>query len=183
MILLNRGKSISKSKPIIKLEIRRVIKSDTFTIGKFFINGKYFCDTLEDKDRGLKDTMTKSEIKKKKIKGYTAIQSGTFPLILSLSGHFSQNKNGYREFYKDWDFMLPEIVLKGWSGVRIHWGTDTSYSAGCVLLGSNITGDSIPLDDSKYCVRRFYDFLHSIYDKCELQITIKDSPQMIYVPS
>lgn len=182
MILLNRGKSISKSKPIVKLEVRRVIKSDTFTIGKLFINGKYFCDTLEDKDRGLKDTMSEFEIIKRKIKGYTAIQTGTFPLVLTWSDHFSQGEERIA-FYKTWNFVLPLIKLKGWTGVRIHWGADTSYSAGCILLGSHITNDSIPPDDSKQCTTRFYDFLHSIYDKCDMQITIKDSPQMIYVPS
>ena len=179
MILSKRIKSfVNNSKPIVKLEVRRIIKSDTFTIGKLFINGRYFCDTLEDKDRGLKDTMSEEEIKKIKVDHYTAIQTGTFPLDITWSEHFST-----KEFYKKWRYYLPLITnLKGWKGVRIHWGTSSDSSSGCILLGSHITNDSIPAGDSQDCTTRFYDFLHSIWKKCDIQITIKDSPQLIYVP-
>jgi hypothetical protein len=38
----------------MKLTLKRIARKDTYTIGKLYINGKYFLDTLEDKDRGLK---------------------------------------------------------------------------------------------------------------------------------
>lgn len=37
----------------MKLTLKRVAKRPTYTIGKLYIDGNYFCDTLEDKDRGL----------------------------------------------------------------------------------------------------------------------------------
>ena len=40
----------------MKLEVVRKWKRDTYTIGALYVNGVRFCDTLEDKDRGLKQT-------------------------------------------------------------------------------------------------------------------------------
>ena len=57
----------------MEIKIKRIARKDTYTIGKMYIDGVYFCDTLEDKDRGLKQTMTDAEIKKLKIKDKTAI--------------------------------------------------------------------------------------------------------------
>ena len=42
---------------MINLRLERIYKGVSYTIGKLYLNGKYFCDTLEDTDRGLKDTM------------------------------------------------------------------------------------------------------------------------------
>ena len=42
----------------MEIVIKRIAKKSTYTIGKLYIDNKYFCDTLEDKDRGLKDTMS-----------------------------------------------------------------------------------------------------------------------------
>ena len=36
------------------ITVKRIAKRDTYTIGKLYIDGKYYCDTIEDKDRGLK---------------------------------------------------------------------------------------------------------------------------------
>ena len=38
----------------MNITIKRIAKRDTYTIGKLYIDGKYYCDTIEDKDRGLK---------------------------------------------------------------------------------------------------------------------------------
>jgi hypothetical protein len=35
------------------LTLDRKYKKATYTIGKLYINGAYFSDTVEDKDRGL----------------------------------------------------------------------------------------------------------------------------------
>jgi hypothetical protein len=37
----------------MKLTLKRIAKKDTYTVGKLYIDGVYFCDTIEDKDRGL----------------------------------------------------------------------------------------------------------------------------------
>ena len=34
--------------------LKRIARKPNYTIGRLYIDGKYFCDTIEDKDRGLK---------------------------------------------------------------------------------------------------------------------------------
>ena len=44
--------------------VKRIAKKSLYTIGKMYIDGVYFADTLEDKDRGLLQSMPLEEIKK-----------------------------------------------------------------------------------------------------------------------
>ena len=104
--------------------VRRLYKKDKYTIGTVSINSKYFCESLEDKDRGLTQDMSLSEILKIKVKGKTAIPAGRYRIILSYSTKFKK--------------ILPEILsVKGFGGVRIHSGNDENDTDGCQLYGQN----------------------------------------------
>lgn len=37
----------------MEVRLRRIAKKSDYTIGKVYVDGSYFCDSLEDKDRGL----------------------------------------------------------------------------------------------------------------------------------
>ena len=89
------------------LTLDRKYKLPTYTIGKLYIDGEYFCDTLEDKDRGLTDNMTVGEISKIKIKNETAIPTGTYSITLNIvSPRFSVSS-----FYKQvCNGKLPRIL-------------------------------------------------------------------------
>ena len=50
----------------MELNLKRIAKTDNYTIGQLYINGKYECDTLEDTDRDLTSSMSLEEIKSKK---------------------------------------------------------------------------------------------------------------------
>lgn len=52
----------------MKLKLERLYLKPDYTIGKLYIDGKYFCDTLEDRVRNLTN--------EKKIPGRTAILQG-----------------------------------------------------------------------------------------------------------
>lgn len=106
----------------MKIKVVREIKNDICTIGSLFINGEFFCYTLEDKDRGLKQTDSLLFINAKKIFGLTAIPSGTYKLIVNQSPKFKR--------------MLPRILdIKGFDGVLIHRGNTADHSLGCILVG------------------------------------------------
>ena len=47
--------------------LERIANRPTYCIGRLYIDGVYFCDTLEDTDRGLDDIMTEQEILSKNI--------------------------------------------------------------------------------------------------------------------
>lgn len=108
----------------MRLTLKRIANKPTYVIGKLYINGKYFCSTLEDVDRGLDSTMTEEEIKKIKVKGETAIPTGIYKIILNYSPKFKK--------------VMPLLTnVKGYSGVRIHSGNSAKDTEGCLLVGQN----------------------------------------------
>ena len=41
----------------MKIKIERKARKGGYTIGKVYVDGKYFCDSLEDTDRGVTQLM------------------------------------------------------------------------------------------------------------------------------
>lgn len=106
------------------IELVRKYPKPTYTIGQLFIDGQYFCDTCEDADRGLDQTMPVPEILKRKIQNETAIPTGEYIVRFTYSPRFKR--------------LMPQIEnVKGFSGVRIHAGNTAKDTEGCVLLGKN----------------------------------------------
>ena len=119
----------------MKLKVIRETKTDISTIGRLFVNEKFFCYTLEDKDRGLKQIDTLIYIQAKKIFGVTAIPSGSYELIVNQSPKFKR--------------MLPRILnIKGFDGVLMHRGNSADHSLGCILVGYQ-KGDNAIFDSTK----------------------------------
>jgi hypothetical protein len=108
----------------MNIKIIRTAKKDNYTIGHLYVNGDYMCDTLEDKDRGLKQTDNIAYIKAKKIFGQTAIPYGTYKVTITYSPTFKK--------------YLPLINdVKGFTGIRIHSGNTANDTEGCILVGKN----------------------------------------------
>lgn len=108
----------------MKIEVKRVAKKSTYTIGRMYIDGKYFCDTLEDKDRLLTQNTPLSTIMSVKMPGSTAIPTGTYKVIVNMSPKFKRN--------------LPRLLnVPGFEGILIHRGNTDKDSAGCILVGEN----------------------------------------------
>ena len=120
----------------MKLLLRRVAKRPTYTIGKLFVNGVKFCDTVEDKDRGLTQSMPIADIKKRKVYSLTAIPTGTYTISMNtISPRFSK-----KDFYKtnaDGGRVPRLLNVPGYDGVLIHVGNTAADSAGCILVGEN----------------------------------------------
>lgn len=118
----------------MELRLERFAKKETYTIGRLYVNGEFFCHTLEDTDRGLRSDMSDVELKKLKIKGKTAIPTGRYKVSLdSTSWKFKP--------YKQYDFCgakLPRLLnVKQYEGVLIHIGNDATDTQGCILVGDN----------------------------------------------
>lgn len=101
--------------------VREIFKDDR-TISKLYIDDVYFCDVLEDVDRGLYFTQPIEEIEKIKVYGATAIPRGVYELIISYSDKFKQ--------------YLPLLLnVPGYKGIRMHSGTTPADTLGCLLPG------------------------------------------------
>lgn len=116
------------------LLLRRIARRSSYTIGKLYVDGEYFCDTLEDTDRGLDQSWGEAEILVQKIAGETAIPTGTYEVTLSVvSPRFSK-----KAAYAFCGGKLPRLLeTKGFSGVLIHAGNTAADTAGCILVGRN----------------------------------------------
>lgn len=150
----------------MKLLLVRKYKKAEYTIGELYIDGKFFCNTIEDKDRGLKQDMTLSEIQKTKVPNETAIPAGKYEVVLDIiSPSFSK-----KQFYKDFcDGKLPRLLnVPGFEGILIHCGTNQDNSSGCIIVGENkIKGGLI---NSKETFMKLYTILKSSDDKIEITI-------------
>lgn len=108
------------------IKLKRTIFTDKSTIGELYLDGAFECFILEDKDRGLKDTMSMEEISKLKVYGQTCIPYGVYKVVITKSDGFSRLRGH--------DVFLPLLLnVKGYSGIRIHTGNKPDDSLGCLL--------------------------------------------------
>ena len=154
----------------MKLELKRIAKRDTYTIGKLYIDGVYFCDTIEDKDRGLKQSMSLNEIKQIKVKHQTAIPTGTYEITL----HVVSPKYSQKPWYVNLcGAKMPRLLnIPGYDGVLIHPGNSAADSSGCLVVGKNTVVGKVT--DSRTTFKNLYAKLKVASDKGErITITIK----------
>lgn len=152
----------------MNLFLDRKYKLSKYSIGKLYVNGKYFCDTLEDTDRGLKSTMSPYEIQKIKQKGITAIPTGTYEITLKTYS----SKFGSRSQYSFCKGYLPRLLnVPGYDGILIHIGNYPSDTDGCILVGKNTIKGAVL--NSTACFKNLYKELETAANKGEkLYITI-----------
>lgn len=152
----------------MKILLKRIAKKATYTIGKIYVDGQYVCDCIEDKDRGLKQSMTLEQINKLKVFGQTAIPTGEYKVTLNVispkyskSTWYKQNANGAR---------VPRILnVKGFDGILIHTGNYANPdSNGCILVGKNTKVGMVT--DSKNTFKELYKIL--LKDKDNITLTI-----------
>ena len=118
----------------LELTLHRKWKKDKYSIGNLYIDGKFFCNTLEDKDRNLFQGMSEKDIMKRKVYGETAIPYGRYRITLKVkSPRFALKKQ-----YEKCDGHLPRLLnVPCWEGVLMHIGNYPNDTAGCILVGKN----------------------------------------------
>lgn len=100
----------------MKLFLQRFAQTPEYTVGRLYIDNKFYCHTMEDVVRDL----TKEE----KIIGKTAIPEGTYKVIVNRSPRFKRD--------------LPRLLdVPYFEGILIHRGNTAKDSGGCILVGEN----------------------------------------------
>lgn len=113
----------------VNIELKTIAQNDKYTIGRLYIDGKYYCDTIEDAVRDLPKncpyTVKGQSCKcKEKVYAKTAIPAGTYEIKMTYSNKFKR--------------VLPLLVdVPHFMGIRIHRGNTEQDSAGCIIVGEN----------------------------------------------
>lgn len=111
----------------MNLELKRIFKGKDYTIGHLYINGEYFCDTLEDPVRQLDSVDDK-------IYSKTAIPAGKYKISMSVVSP----KYSIRKSYNWCGGRLPKLMdVPFFEGILIHSGNTPDHTAGCILVGEN----------------------------------------------
>ena len=104
----------------MQLELIRDSYNSRTTLGKLYINGEYFCETLED-------TVRATGIK---VKGETAIPEGEYIVKVTLSSRFKREMP-ILSTDGNYTINLNDIEFKG---VRFHGGNTHKDTHGCPLV-------------------------------------------------
>ena len=141
----------------MKLILKRIALRQTYTIGRLYVDGNYFCDTLEDTVRDLnKDG--KFDNGEKKVYGKTAIPYGTYEIKWTYSPRFKK--------------YTPQLMnVPSFEGIRIHAGSTPADTAGCLLLGENKKVGMVL--NSRATINKFYPIIKEACSNGKVTIEIK----------
>ncbi|MDR3059109.1 MAG: DUF5675 family protein [Prevotella sp.] len=113
----------------MELLLKRKFKGEKYTIGDLYIDGEFFCNTIEDKVRELPEKCLNTPKWlickcKEKVYNETAIPAGTYKVTLGESPKFKR--------------ILPIIHnVPHFLGILIHTGNTEEHSSGCIIVGRN----------------------------------------------
>ena len=120
----------------MKIKVKRIALKDKYTIGHMYIDGKFVCDTLEDKVRDLNKNgkFDNGEIK---IPNETAIPYGTYNVTMNIQSLKYSNYAKY-PYVKKYNAFMPRLQnVPSFVGILIHAGNTADHTSGCILVGEN----------------------------------------------
>lgn len=150
----------------MEITLKRIARRPTYTIGRLYIDGKYFCDCVEDKDRDLNHNgrFDNGEVK---VYAQTAIPNGRYRVTMAVQSP----KFSHRAEYNWWRVngrygYLPRLLdVPHFEGILIHAGSSARSSAGCIIVGRNtIIGQ---VTDSMATCKKLYPILKAAADRGE----------------
>ena len=152
----------------MKIRLERRWKKETYTIGRFYIDGILYYNSLEDKDRGLKQTDSLSYIKSRKVAGETAIPTGTYVVTMNVTSPKYAAVPWYWNFCRG---KMPRLLdVPGFDGILIHPLSTALETKGCIGVGKNTKVGK--LTESKESWKRIYKLMREAADNGE-EITIE----------
>lgn len=130
----------------MKLNLKRIHKTNNSTIGELSIDGKFECYVIEDVERETK------------VFGKTAIPKGTYEVVITMSNRFKK--------------LLPLLLnVPNYEGVRVHTGNTALDTEGCLILGQTRSVDFV--GGSKLAMSAFMPKLTNALKNGKVFITIE----------
>lgn len=134
----------------MEIVVDRRYRKEGYTISRMFINGKFFCNTLEPPVRDLNENGI-FDYGETKIEGKSAIPFGRYKITLDVkSPKYSDfTKYPWAQLY---DGYLPRLIdVPHFEGVLIHVGNTVKDTAGCLLCGKNTVKGKVTSSTLTFC--------------------------------
>lgn len=113
----------------MEMLIQREPTEHETTYGKFSVNDRYYCESLEDEIRELPQLPGESDeawVARWKVPRRTAIPAGRYRVTIDRSTRFNR--------------MMPHVLgVAGFSGIRIHALNTAAQTEGCPGVGKERT--------------------------------------------
>jgi len=152
----------------MQLKVDRRWKKETYTVGILYVDGERFCETLEDKDRGLYKELGSVAIRARKVYGETAIPTGTYAVAMNVLSPKYSAVEWYRKLTGG---CMPRLLaVPGFDGILIHPGNNALDTYGCILVGRNTVKGG--LTSSRATFEKLYKKMKAASDRGE-DITIE----------
>jgi len=148
----------------VTITVLRYSDDGTTTIGLLYLNGFFYCYTLEDTYREIK------------IASQTRIPAGKY--TIDFIRHDTDLTKKYRKLFPDWFLYHLEIQnVPGFTGVYIHSGGDHTHTAGCLLVSDSLTvkDENKFLTNSKNTFQKLYTYLRQEIEKgTNVRLIVRD---------
>ena len=147
----------------MELILQRYSDNGDDTLGLLYINGEFFCYTLEDEHRDVKKA------------GETRIPCGFYSV--GWMEHDTPLTKYYRSRYHWFDKHIEVKGVKDFTGVYFHVGNTDKDTAGCVLLGDGANNNTLHkgrIHPSTTAFKRFYHKLKPFIDEGEVNLEIRN---------
>lgn len=126
----------------MELILKRTEFNLEFTLGQLYIDGAFFCYTVED------------TVRDSKVFGKTAIPYGKYKVSLTMSNRFKK--------------VLPLLEkVPNFEGVRIHSGNTALDTEGCLIVGMEKTSNGVSM--SKIAMAKL---MSKLENQTDINITI-----------
>lgn len=146
------------------IEVRRQPSADGCTLGTLYVDGEFECFTLEDIIREIPEKAVESW----KVAGETAIPSGTYRIIVTMSTRFKK--------------LLPLLQdVPGFQGVRIHSGNVAADTEGCILVGGR--QDKVAVLDSRLAFQALFEKIQAAIKRDEAVYIRITNPALTQPPT
>ena len=102
----------------MRLKVERRWPKATYTLGRLYIDGIFYYNTLEYADRGLKQTDSLAYIKSRKVAGETAVPKGTYGVAMNVTSPKYASVAWYWNFCQG---KMPRLLnVPGFEGILIQ---------------------------------------------------------------
>lgn len=121
---VRKEEPVKEDDKVMNFKVIRKHFMDKEILGELYIDGEFYCYTLEDVYRD------------RKVKGRTCIPYGEYTVLLTYSTKFKTNVPLIFNNSRTWE--VENKFGDKWGGIRIHDGYTNTWTEGCILIGEKM---------------------------------------------